>query len=73
MGKLLRRTLDGDQMVAEWSPDDEASLRAAAEAMEREVQAGYVAMRGGDGRNEPVHELPPDADVVLLTMPLGGG
>jgi hypothetical protein len=73
MGKLLRRTLDGDQMVAEWSPDDEASLRAAAEAMEREVQAGYVAMRGGDGRNEPVHELPPDADVVILTMPMGGG
>jgi hypothetical protein len=73
MGKLLRRTLDGDQMVAEWSPDDEASLRAAAEAMEREVQAGYVAMRGGDARNEPVHELPPDADVVILTMPMGGG
>jgi hypothetical protein len=73
MGKLLRRTLDGDQMVAEWSPDDEASLRAAAEAMEREVQAGYVAMRSGDGRNEPVHELPPDADVVILTMPMGGG
>jgi hypothetical protein len=73
MGKLVRRTLEGDQMVAEWSPDDEASLRAAAEAMEREVHAGYVAMRGGDGRNEPVSELPADADVVILTMPMGGG
>jgi hypothetical protein len=73
MGRLVRRTLGGDQTVAEWSPEDEESLRAAAEAMRREVQAGYVAVRCGDGRNEPVAELPPDADLVILTMPLGGG
>lgn len=73
MGKLVRRTLDGDSMLLEWSADDAASVRAAAEAMHREVDAGYVAVRGGEGRNEPVDELPPDADVVILTMPMGGG
>lgn len=73
MGKLVRRTLGGDETVAEWSPGDEASRRAAADAMQRELQAGYVAMLGGDGRNEPVSELPPDADLVILTMPMGGG
>jgi hypothetical protein len=73
MGKLVRRTLDGDETVAEWTPGDAASLAAAEEAMRREVQAGYVAMLGGDGRNEPVSELPPDADLVILTMPMGGG
>ena len=36
-------------------------------------QAGYVAVLGGEGRNEPVDDLPPDADVVILTMPMGGG
>ena len=41
--------------------------------MRREVDAGYVAMEGGAGRNEPVHELPPDAELVILTMPMGGG
>jgi hypothetical protein len=41
--------------------------------MTREVDAGYVAMHGGEGRNEPVSELPPDAEVVILTMPMGGG
>jgi len=73
MGKLVRRTVDGDSMLLEWSADDAASVRAAAEAMRREVDAGYVAVRGGEGRNEPVDELPPHADVVILTMPMGGG
>ena len=73
MGKLVRRTLEGDSMVAEWSPDDADSVRAAAEAMHREVGAGYLAVHGGEGRNEPVDELPPDADLVILTMPMGGG
>jgi hypothetical protein len=73
MGKLVRRTVDGDSTVLEWSADDAASVEAAAHAMRREVDAGYVAVRGGEGRNEPVDELPPDADVVILTMPMGGG
>jgi hypothetical protein len=41
--------------------------------MRRELDAGYMAVEGGEGRNEPVDELPPDADVVILTMPMGGG
>jgi hypothetical protein len=73
MGKLVRRTLEGDDTVAEWSPDDPDSVRAAADAMRREVDAGYVAVQGGEGRNEPVDELPRDAEVVILTMPMGGG
>ena len=73
MGKLVRRTLDGDSTIAEWSPDDPGSVQAAAAAMEREIEAGYVAVEGGEGRNEPVDDLPADADVVILTMPMGGG
>jgi hypothetical protein len=75
MGKLVRRTLEGDSTIAEWSPDDADSVRAAAAAMRREVDAGYVAVQGGggQGRHEPVDELPADADLVILTMPMGGG
>jgi hypothetical protein len=73
MGKLVRRTLDGDEIVAEWSPGDADSVRAAAAAMQREVEAGYVAVEGGEGRNEPVDDLPADAEMVILTMPMGGG
>ncbi|MEA2284139.1 MAG: hypothetical protein QOJ21_182 [Solirubrobacteraceae bacterium] len=73
MGKLLRRTIDGDEVVAEWDPSDPDSVGAAAEAMRREVDAGYVAVSDDGGRNEPVDELPRDADMVILTMPMGGG
>jgi hypothetical protein len=73
MGKLLRRTLEGDSLIAEWSPDDPDSLRAAAEAMHREMDAGYMAVDSGEGRNDPVDDLPPGADLVILTMPMGGG
>ena len=73
MGKLVRRTLDGDSTVLEWSADDADSVRAAAEAMQREVDDGYMAVLGDEGGNEPVNDLPADADVVILTMPMGGG
>jgi hypothetical protein len=32
-----------------------------------------VAVRADDDDNQPVTELPPDADMVILTMPMGGG
>jgi len=73
MGKLVRRTVEGDSTVLEWSADDPESVRSAAEAMQREVQDGYTAVLGGEGRHEPVDDLPADADVVILTMPMGGG
>jgi hypothetical protein len=73
MGKLVRRTVDGDSTLLEWSADDASSVRAAADAMRREVQDGYMAVLGDAGGNEPVDDLPADADVVILTMPMGGG
>jgi hypothetical protein len=73
MGKLVRRTLDGDSTLAEWSADDPGSVERAAAAMRREVEAGYVAVEGGEGRNEPVDDLRAGAEVVILTMPMGGG
>jgi hypothetical protein len=73
MGVLLRRVLDGHERVAEWSPDDAASLDAARRLLQRELEAGYVAVRAEDDDNEPVTELPADAEVVILTMPMGGG
>jgi hypothetical protein len=73
MGKLVRRTVKGDSILLEWSADDANSVRAAAEAMQREVAAGYLAVLGGEGGNEPIDDLPADADVVILTMPMGGG
>jgi hypothetical protein len=73
MGVLMRRLLESHEKLAEWSPEDPASLDAAREVLQREIEAGYTAVVSGGGDNEPVTELPPDADVVILTMPMGGG
>jgi hypothetical protein len=73
MGVLLRRVLDGHERVAEWSSDDDASIDAARELLQRELDAGYIAVRAEDDNNEPLTELPVDAEAVILTMPMGGG
>jgi hypothetical protein len=73
MGVLMRRVLNGHERVAEWSPDDDASLEAARQVLHDELEAGYVAVLSEEGDQEPITELPPDADLVILTMPMGGG
>jgi hypothetical protein len=73
MGVLMRRVLTGHEKLAEWSPDDAESLEAARRLLRHETEAGYLAVRADDDDNQPVTELPPDADVVILTMPMGGG
>jgi hypothetical protein len=73
MGVLKRRVLTGHETLAEWSPEDPASLEAAQQLMQRELEAGYMAVRAEDDENEPLTELPADAEVVILTMPMGGG
>ena len=71
MGVLLRRVLDGHERVAEWSADDEASIEEARQLLRQELDAGYIAVPA-EG-NEPLTELPVDAEAVILTMPMGGG
>jgi hypothetical protein len=73
MGVLLRRVLDGHERVAEWSPDDDASVDEARRLLRQELDAGYIAVSGEDDDNEPLTELPVDAEAVILTMPMGGG
>jgi hypothetical protein len=71
MGVLMRRVLTGDEKLAEWSAEDAESLDAAQRLLREQVEAGYMAVLEDGG--EPVKELPADADVVILTMPMGGG
>jgi hypothetical protein len=73
MGVLMRRVLTGHEKLAEWSPDDAGSLEAARRLLQRELDAGYLAVLADGDDNEPVTELPAEAEVVILTMPMGGG
>jgi hypothetical protein len=73
MGKLVRRLQEGYQPVVEWSADDPSSLEAARQRFKEELDAGYTAVRTDGGSNDPITELPPDAELVVLTVPMGGG
>ena len=73
MGKLVRRLMTGYEDVAEWTPGDPASLQAAQEALEEHLKSGYNAVTQIDGRNEPVHQIPEDAERVILVTAMGAG
>ena len=73
MGKIVRRLMTGYEDVAEWSADDPASFEAAQATLAHEMENGYEAVSQIDGRNEPVQELPQDAELVILTTAMGGG
>ena len=73
MGRLVRRVKEGYAPVAEWSTDDPSSLEAAQSRLREELEAGYTAVLADGDDNEPVTELPADADMVILTVPMGGG
>ena len=73
MGKLVRRVKEGYEPVAEWSADDPSSLEAARSRLREELDAGYTAVLADGDDNEPVTELPADAEMVILTVPMGGG
>ena len=74
MSRLIRMDHTGHSTVAEWTADDPAAVDAAVEAFRAELDRGYLAMiSAGPGQAEQVRELPVDADLVILRLPIAGG
>jgi hypothetical protein len=74
MSRLIRMDHTGHSTVAEWRADDPEGAEAAVEAFRRELDRGYLAMvTTGPGHAEQVRELPLDADLVILRLPISGG
>jgi hypothetical protein len=64
----------GHSTVAEWTADDPAAVDAAVKAFSAELDRGYLAMiTAGPGQAEQVRELPVNADLVILRLPIAGG
>jgi hypothetical protein len=75
MGKLVRRTADGDEVLAEWAADDAGSV-AKAESVYRDlIGQDYEAVRSDGTFFAPVDgdEFPIDAAEVVLSTGMGGG
>ena len=74
MSKLVRMDQTGHTTLAQWRTDDEASVQVAVEAFRAELDRGYFAMVStGEGHAEQVKELPLDAPLVILRLPISGG
>ena len=74
MSRLVRMDHTGHTTLAEWTPSDPAAVEAAVEAFRRELDRGYFGMVStGEGHAEQVRELPVDAELVILRLPISGG
>ena len=64
----------GHSTLAEWTSDDPVAVEAAVTAFREQLDKGYFAVVStGEGHAEQVHELPRDADLVILRLPISGG
>jgi hypothetical protein len=74
MSKLIRMDQSGHSTLAVWTPGDPVAVEAAVEAFRAELERGYLAMVStGPGHAEQVRELPVDAPLVILRLPIAGG
>ncbi len=74
MSRLIRMDHPGHSTLAEWTADDPQAVEAAVEAFRQELDRGYFAMVStGEGHAEQVRELPVDAPLVILRLPIAGG
>jgi hypothetical protein len=64
----------GHTTLAEWTADDPEAIEAAVEAFREELDRGYFGMVStGEGQAEQVRDLPIDAELVIMRLPISGG
>ena len=74
MSRLVRMDATGHTTLAEWTAGDRAAVERAVTAFREQLDAGYFAMVStGEGHAEQVRDLPVDADLVILRLPISGG
>jgi hypothetical protein len=74
MSRLIRMDHSGHTTLAEWRADDPAAVEAAVQAFRAELDQGYFGMVStGEGHAEQVRELPVDAELVIMRLPISGG
>jgi hypothetical protein len=74
MSRLIRMDHTGHTTLAEWTTDDPDAVEAAVQAFRAQLDQGYFGMVStGEGSAEQVRELPVDADLVIMRLPISGG
>jgi hypothetical protein len=74
MSRLIRMDHTGHTTLAEWTADDPEAVDAAVQAFRAELDQGYFGMVStGEGHAEQVRDLPVDAELVIMRLPISGG
>ena len=74
MSRLIRMDQSGHTTLAEWSANDPEAIEAAVQAFREELDRGYFGMVStGEGQAEQVRDLPVDAELVIMRLPISGG
>ena len=74
MSRLIRMDHSGHTTLAEWTADDPEAVEQAVRAFRAELDQGYFGMVStGEGHAEQVRELPLDAELVIMRLPISGG
>ena len=74
MSRLIRMDHTGHTTLAEWTADDAEAVDVAVRAFRAELDQGYFGMVStGEGHAEQVRELPVDAELVIMRLPISGG
>ena len=77
MPALIRLDQTGHTTLAEWSQTDDDAFEQAVRAFERELDSGYFAVVSADGPDgheaRMVHELPREAELVIMRRRIAGG
>jgi hypothetical protein len=74
VSRLIRMDQSGHTTLAEWTAADPESVEAAAEAFRHEVDRGYFGIVStGERHAEQVRELPVEAELVIMRLPISGG
>ena len=64
----------GHTTLAEWTAGDAAAVERAVTAFREQLDQGCFGMVSqGEGHAEQVRELPVDADLVIMRLPISGG
>ena len=74
MARLIRMDRTGHTTLAEWTSGDSQAVERAVQAFREQLDLGYYGMVStGEGHAEQVRELPPDAELVIMRLPISGG
>jgi hypothetical protein len=64
----------GHTTLAEWTAEDPEAVERAVQAFREQLELGYFGMVStGEGHAEQVRELPAEAELVIMRLPISGG